>query len=492
MPVFQRIKTIVGYVASSAAETLFSSTLGGELLSRLYVNADGTVATSSPPDLVSNVTFSGSTVTVTTSAEHGYNTSDPVTIAGVLGLTSVNGAAVVVTAPSSTTFTFTAGVTPTGSYTSGGQVQRTWGTGGLGNEGIWSLIINGASKVGLSIRGRQGGTGQLLLVVDYKNQPIFGVAPAGGAYVAGDNFRVFNGGDIFNPWIKLRQDGSVQMAKGDAANGSGVLAIGNATFVPNQQPDGSHTLDGSATTAGTLQYSVAGRLFQMNQSGSAEEQNTPGVRRVTQVYKDVGLATVTTVGKSAHSLTGTATTADNALTYSGVQLTTAATIGSVSGVAPAAYNQTYPGWAPMYWARICTDPSAVTNVRYWCGLVSADPSGSATPGSINMAAFRYDTAADGTAFWRCVTSNGTTSTVTATTQSIAANTFYDLRIEVNQNNNLMRFSIATAAGSESVVATMLTTLPTYTVLLAPVERCTALAASARSIIFSKSVLSHIG
>jgi len=288
MPLFQSVKTIAGYVATSAAEVLFSSKLAGEVLSRLYVNGDGSIATSGPADAVTAVTFASTTVTVTTSAAHGYAANDPVTIAGVVGLTNVNGAAVVLTRPSSTTFTFTAGTAPVGTYTSGGQVQRTWGTGSLGNEGIWSLIMNSATKVGLSIRGRQGATGAMFICVDYLNQPIFGVGQAGGAYVLGDNFRIFNGADIFNPVVHLRQDGTVRLAKGDAAGGAGVLAIGQVTTPPTGKPDGTHTIDGSTTAPGAALWAdSAGRLFVKRSNGLTDSLGGS---------RPVGSANVATVG----------------------------------------------------------------------------------------------------------------------------------------------------------------------------------------------------
>lgn len=48
-----------------------------------------------------------------------------------------------------------------------------------------------------------GPNGNLLLVKDWKGQPIFNVLRAGGASVLGDDFRVFPGTDIYNPSVWL-------------------------------------------------------------------------------------------------------------------------------------------------------------------------------------------------------------------------------------------------------------------------------------------------
>jgi hypothetical protein len=70
--------------------------------------------TTSPPESqsISGITRSGSTVTVTTSAEHGYIVDDFVTIAGA-DQTDYNGAQQIYSVPSTTTFTFITTATPT-------------------------------------------------------------------------------------------------------------------------------------------------------------------------------------------------------------------------------------------------------------------------------------------------------------------------------------------------------------------------------------------
>ena len=265
MPLYQRITAAAGYVASAVSSVLLSSTVAGDVLPRLQMLGDGTVLMADPAVAVSGV--SGTSTLTFTTAAHSVAVNDPVVVAGVAGMAGVNGSWTVASVPSATTFTVT-GAAASGTYTSGGQVQRTWGGQGVTNEGFWNLIQNSSTKALLSLRGRRASTGNLLSVVDYTNAPIFVVPVAGGPAVFGDNFRVFNGGNVFDPTIKLRLDGTVQMAKGDPAGGSGVLAIGQVTTTPTGKPDGTHTLDGSITQAGAILWSDSvGRIFAKRVNG---------------------------------------------------------------------------------------------------------------------------------------------------------------------------------------------------------------------------------
>lgn len=72
--------------------------------------------------VVTGCTYSGTTVTVSTQAVHGMTTGDRFQIWAVGGITNVTGTFTVVSAPTTTTFTFLSTATPTGTYTSGGFV----------------------------------------------------------------------------------------------------------------------------------------------------------------------------------------------------------------------------------------------------------------------------------------------------------------------------------------------------------------------------------
>jgi len=121
------------------------------------------------------------------------------------------------------------------------------------------------------------------------------------------------------------------------------------------------------------------------------------------------------------------------------------------------YSMTRLDWKPIFGATIKTAASIASGTRIFVGLFSATPlghPGSATP-SLHYVAFRYDTGADGTANWRCVSDNASGSpTVTDSGVTIAASTKYLLRIEVVSTSSV-KFYI-----NDTLVATHTTTLPT--------------------------------
>lgn len=332
---------------------------------------------------------------------------------------------------------------------------------------------------------------QPLLIVDANEAPIFGVGKAGGASVFGDNFSIFDGGDIFNPEIKLRHDGTVQARRGDPAGGSGVFALGNVTTAPTAQPDGSHTVDGSNTVPGVVFYAKAGRAFVVDGGGVSQEitGGSANVRSIT-VQKDIGLATLSSIGVPAAAVSGTgtgntSTSSDNQFVAPFLALTTAATANNAQGVTPSTYSQVLPPFRPMMWTKIRTG-SAITSTRYWVGMFSANPGAVASPTALHCAAFRYDTSVDGTAFWRCVTSAASaTPTVTTTSVAAAVDTTYNMRIEINASNNSVRFLI-----DDVVVATHTATLPTAA--MAPDVRVTTLSAAARTLHFSRYTVTQLG
>lgn len=157
-----------------------------------------------------------------------------------------------------------------------------------------------------------------------------------------------------------------------------------------------------------------------------------------------------------------------------IEYATGATLNADAGWLSSAFSQTQRIYRFIYDAWIKTGAD-VTNVRFWIGMFSATPMASATP-AIHAAAFRYDTGADGTAFWRIVTIDGTTTNAQATTQSIAANTVYRLRIVWLAGTNTVRFLInGTDFGSSTG------NLPTTTQNLGHVEQVRALAAANKVI-----------
>jgi hypothetical protein len=133
---------------------------------------------------------------------------------------------------------------------------------------------------------------------------------------------------------------------------------------------------------------------------------------------------------------GTGTNADDS-TGPYVRWTTSTTINTDAGqpFTPATVFGR-ASWGAEFRANIKIG-ATLTNARYFVGLFSADPMASADP-AVHAAAFRYDTVADGTAFWRLYSNDGTTTglvtPLTATIQrgvgTIVASQRYDLRIKI--------------------------------------------------------------
>jgi hypothetical protein len=211
---------------------------------------------------------------------------------------------------------------------------------------------------------------------------------------------------------------------------------------------------------------------------------SPLQQRSMQVLVNPGAATVTTVGfAAAPTLTATASNADDA---DGPYLNhaTSGTSGNPSGVV-SAFTVCRRDWFPCYTTAIKLDSANVTTSRLWIGLFSASPDASATP-AIHLAAFRYDTTADGTAFWRCCTDNASGApTVATTTVAITANTRYVMRIDCNASPVEVRFYI-----NNILVATNVLKLPTATTLLGYGNRITTLANSARNLKWSRIAITH--
>lgn len=78
----------------------------------------------------------------------------------------------------------------------------------------------------------------------------------------------------------------------------------------------------------------------------------------------------------------------------------------------------YVLWEPevMFSLRV---PDSSKSYRAWAGWFASGFSYGSSPNT-SCAAFRYDTGVDGTAFWRCVTSNGTNTETTTTSIPIPA------------------------------------------------------------------------
>ena len=208
----------------------------------------------------------------------------------------------------------------------------------------------------------------------------------------------------------------------------------------------------AAPAGGAFMYvDLLGNLQALNEAAEVQELATPE-RREWWWQVNGNDTTAEAVAMAAPTATGAALANDGA-TGPFIQYDTSTTINLDAGW-NGATNGTRTDWGPVMTACIATDV-AITDVRIWVGMFSADPMGAADP-TLHLAAFRYDTAADGTAFWRCVTEDGTTINVTTTTIAIAIDTVYNLRIDA-RNSASIKFYI-----NGVLAATHTTNLPTST------------------------------
>lgn len=206
-----------------------------------------------------------------------------------------------------------------------------------------------------------------------------------------------------------------------------------------------------------------------------------------QKRDDIGNNVTSIVGDVAGAVTAEGTATDFTDTtgsyndYASLPVT-----NSDAGWITAAFTKTRTDQNPIIVIALKTG-SPITVQRTWAGLFSADPMAqdTHTAPALDIAAFRYSPAADGTAFWRTVTDNASgTPTVTTTTIAIAADTRYVLKI------------IATTAAvyffiNDVLAATHSATLPTSTVSLGIVAETRTLENVAKNIRLAKLMVDHI-
>lgn len=205
------------------------------------------------------------------------------------------------------------------------------------------------------------------------------------------------------------------------------------------------------------------------------------IRRCILIQQNANKTTLALVGIAAAPVTnGTAASVDvNTGEGQFVFYTSAAVIGSNAGIIAPTFDQTQFIYRPIIDFAVRNPPAPITTARWWVGVFSGDPTGSATP-ALHYMGFRYDTAADGTT-WHAVTDNGSgTPTVTDTTVTFAVTTSYRLRIVVDSAGANVRFYI-----NGILRATHTTTLPTATQNLGYCAEVQTAAASARGIRFGR-------
>jgi len=194
---------------------------------------------------------------------------------------------------------------------------------------------------------------------------------------------------------------------------------------------------------------------------------------VRQWMKDPGGTTMQNLGFPAlPTVLGTASSADvterplNAYTSAGA-------IGDRCGIEAAAFTYLRRSYLPR--VRIaCRTGTTNTNCRIWIGLANASLAGVGAPTTQHVAAFRYDTALDGTAFLRTVTCDGAgTPTVNPTSIAIANGTNLVCFIEPRAGD--VRFWV-----NGTLVRTETATLPGNTTSMSPFAYIEALDAVAKN------------
>ncbi|MGH7260550.1 MAG: hypothetical protein ACREI9_07685 [Nitrospiraceae bacterium] len=169
-----------------------------------------------------------------------------------------------------------------------------------------------------------------------------------------------------------------------------------------------------------------------------------------------------------------------------IQNTSLAVVGSDAGWISTTFDDFRRQHNIQFDAIIRT--GLITNARYWIGLFSADPMGSALP-AVHFAGVRFDTSVPDAA-WRFVTGDGVGTTVAVGTSPIAAGTSYFIRIVAHPSGagNVVRLSIGSIlpSGMSFVfIDNVLTTLPAAAQNLGYVAEVRTLDAVAKTIGISK-------
>lgn len=211
-------------------------------------------------------------------------------------------------------------------------------------------------------------------------------------------------------------------------------------------------------------------------------------RRHWALQQNAGATSVVGDGMSTVPTTnGTASVHNDTSEGQFINYASQAIVDRDAGWTSATFTMIQRRHKPAFLVKFKTGPAAadVQNVRMWLGLFSANPMASSSP-AIHLAAFRYATDVDGTAFWRCVTNNGVgPATVTATTVAVAADTAYELMIDMSDAANVKFFI------NGVLVATHTATLPSSTQDLGHNEQLRTLNAVAHNLRLSRAFMEHL-
>jgi hypothetical protein len=240
------------------------------------------------------------------------------------------------------------------------------------------------------------------------------------------------------------------------------------TLAPNQFGIASSTGRRLGFCLGTAGAAVMTKGMRGIEEPSTYKTATWGANAAATSIHNIGTANTFTVE-------GTAASSSMVNGGWGIQYTTAAVLNSDGGWLAAAFNDVRGEFSSEAYFAIRTG-ATITNVRYFIGCFSGDPMGSATP-AVSGVAFRYDTVADGTAFWRCYSAAGGAPQLTTTTYPVFASSIYNFKIQM-QGSTIRFFSSAEG------IATHSTTVPANATSMGPVAQVRTLDAVAKVITIS--------
>lgn len=282
-------------------------------------------------------------------------------------------------------------------------------------------------------------------------------------------------------------------------SGNGKTKINNVTIVGgNISIPATLTIQGPIARKPNLHYGANGLYYQAgdtaggsidttslsNRINAKADPDTLDRKREMQYLKNAGAATGTNLGfAAAPTLSGVLLSADDTRgPY--LKHSTNTTANNVGGVT-SAFTIVRGDWMPEMHTRIQMDTSANTDAVWWAGLFSAAPDSNGRPNT-RVAAFRYHTKWDQTAYWRCVTidGTGTTNETTVTSVATAINTPYNFSIFLTTTGT--RFYI-----NGVLVATHTSVIPGSTTLLGYVVRCANLSTAKHNVRWSRISIRHL-
>lgn len=452
--------------------------------------ASGTTTVAAP-----SVTITGAKGGTNTASNGTAGAGSSITITGGAGGTANGGGFSVAGAGGS--ITLTAGAADTndsGTLTVGaaGAISLTAGKGG---HAFGNATAGGAISFTSGVGGGPSGSGGLSAAGGNIN-----ITAAAGGTASGTAANANGGSVVISTGAAGTGGSGAAGAQGDvqiATTGGNVIIGGGATASELRilEASGSgtnYTAFKATAQAANLTYTLPaadatspGQFLSSDGAGNLSWQ-TSIIRKIGQTTVVVGTTTLSRIGTSpSSSAGGTQANADDT-SDSYIRCTSGSVSGNATGIRTGTVGQTTGPNALLIGKNIdqtmiIKTSATITSIRHWIGLFSADPTASATP-SVHLAAFRYDTTADGTAFWRTCTDNGSgTPTVTTTTTAINASTKYTLRI-VTSSSNVVFYINGTA------VATHTNTLPGSTTFLYENASVTTLTGSGRSIDFNSDTI----